>query len=386
MILGIDASNIRAGGGVTHLVELLRAAEPRASGFEQVIVWGGKATLAKIEDQSWLSKVPDPLLDRELPFRIFWQHFKLKDVARQAQCNLLFVPGGSDSSGFEPMVTMSQNLLPFESRELQRYGWSLFTTKLLLLRWTQTRSFRIARGVIFLTKYARDVVLKVTGSLRGTSAIIPHGVSLRFALFPRPQRLPSDFSASLPCRVLYVSIVSPYKHQWQVAEAVARLRSEGIHVVLELVGPSAEGMGRLRETLSRVDPKGAFITYRGEVSYEKLEKCYGNADIGVFASSCENMPNILLEGMAAGLPMACSHRGPMPEILGDAGVYFDPESAIDIARALRELIDGRDLRAQLAQVAFDRAQQYSWKMCADATFAFLARFAEIRDGMNERDV
>jgi len=44
MHLSIDASNIRPGGGVTHLVELLRAADRLAYGFSQVIVWGGQAT------------------------------------------------------------------------------------------------------------------------------------------------------------------------------------------------------------------------------------------------------------------------------------------------------------------------------------------------------
>lgn len=71
MILGIDAFNIRAGGGVTHLVELLRAADPLAHGFKQVVVWGGMATLAKIHDRDWLIKVNDPFLDRALLYRAF---------------------------------------------------------------------------------------------------------------------------------------------------------------------------------------------------------------------------------------------------------------------------------------------------------------------------
>ena len=69
MILGIDASNLRAGGGVTHLVELLRAADPQVHGFERAIVWGGAATLSKIEDRDWLGKVHDTDLDRGLPYR-----------------------------------------------------------------------------------------------------------------------------------------------------------------------------------------------------------------------------------------------------------------------------------------------------------------------------
>ncbi len=83
------------------------------------------------------------------------------------------------------------------------------------------------------------------------------------------------------------------------------------------------------------------------------------------------MPNILLEGMAAGLPIACSDRGPMPEVLGDAGVYFNPEDPASIAKAIRHLIESPELREQKAQAAFQRAQQYSWARCAEETFGFL---------------
>jgi glycosyltransferase involved in cell wall biosynthesis len=65
----------------------------------------------------------------------------------------------------------------------------------------------------------------------------------------------------------------------------------------------------------------------------------------------------------------------MPEVLGDAGIYFDPEDANSIARALSESIESPNFRAQLAQAALDRAQAFSWKRCADETFGFLARIA-----------
>jgi glycosyltransferase involved in cell wall biosynthesis len=335
-------------------------------------VWGCLSTLSKIENRNWLFKVSDPLLERQLPYRIFWQLFKLDRLARQSDCDVLLVPGGTAPNGFKPMITMSQNLLPFEWREMRRYGWSLYTLKFLLLRWTQSHSFSKANGVIFLTKYARDAVMKVIGFQRGINAIIPHGINPRFSLLPRSQRLFNEFTVNQPCRVLYVSIIDVYKHQWHVAEATAILRSSGIPVQLELIGPPATGMSRLKETLNRVDPNGTFIKYRGEVPYEKLHEFYAGADICVFASSCENLPNILLEGMVSGLPIACSKMGPMPEVLGDSGIYFNPEDSSDIARALRELIESPKLRARLAQAAFERVGAFSWQKCSNETFGFLA--------------
>jgi len=368
MILGIDASNIRAGGGVTHLVELLRAANPSVHGFEKVIVWGGKATLDKIDNCDWLQKVYDPLLDRSLPYRLLWQRFRLKKYAESVRCDMLFVPGGFDLSGFQNIVTMSQNLLPFDWDEMRRFGFSLTLMRLLLLRIIQSQSFYKADGVIFLTKYARDAVLKVTGTISGKINIIPHGINSRFSMAPKSQSCHTYYY-----RLLYVSIVDVYKHQWHVAEAVAQLRAEGIPIILDLVGPPGGGILLLQEAMNRLDSEGAFITYRGSVPYEQLDGFYKNADIAVFASTCETFGMILIEAMSAGLPIACSNRSAMPEILGDAGLYFDPEDSHDIARALRELINQPDLRQQLAQAAFERAKQFTWRSCANDTFDFLSK-------------
>jgi glycosyltransferase involved in cell wall biosynthesis len=373
MILGIDASNIRVGGGGTHLIELLGAAEPMAHGFSRVILWGGRPTLNRIEDRPWLVKFHQPLLDRSLPYRTSWQYFRLSVLAREAGCDVLFVPGGSCAGDFHPLVTMSRNLLPFEWLELRRYGWSFTTLRLMLLRWTQSRTFCRADGLIFLTEHARDKVMRTIKATAGQTAIIPHGVDDRFIRPPREQAPICQFSVKRPFRILYVSIVDLYKHQWHVAEAVAQVRASGLPVTLELVGPAyPPALARLKKVLDRVDPAGDFIQYSGSVPHSELHTRYAQANLGLFASSCENMPNILLEAMASGLPIACSNRGPMPEVLGDTGIYFDPENADDVAHALRMLIDSPELRTKLARAAFERAHIYSWRRCARETFSFLA--------------
>ena len=115
MRLGIDASNIRRGGGVTHLVEFLQAARPDLQGIDQVIVWSGGATLSQIKPKPWLTLVHDPVLDRSLPFRWHWQRFVLPSMA-QHQCDVLFVPGELRPMSL-PVVTMCQNMLPFQPED-----------------------------------------------------------------------------------------------------------------------------------------------------------------------------------------------------------------------------------------------------------------------------
>lgn len=372
MLLAIDASNIRVGGGVTHLVEFLRAARPAEHGIKKILVWACAATLARIEDRPWLEKLSDPALEANLLKRVVWQRWKLDKLVRTMGADVLFVPGGSIVTRFHPAVTMSRNMLPFEWSELKRFGFSTMALKLLLLRRNQTKSFREADGTIFLTRYAFNAVTRITGPLKGKTAIVPHGINARFRLNPRPQRRLSELSRSDPLRVVYVSTIDVFKHQWSVVEAIGRLHDEGLPIRLDLYG-SARGsiFPRLTKALDQVDARREFIQYWGEVDYREIDRCYATADICVFASSCENMPNILIESMAAGLPVACSNRGPMPEVLGDAGIYFDPEDSASIACAVRKLAVSPELRAEKAAAASAAALQYGWSRCADETLDFL---------------
>lgn len=377
-VLGIDASNIRAGGGLTHLVELLRAANPSQAGIERIIVWGGRATLNCLPDRADITKQHCEALDGGLPRRLLWQQLQLPKQLLAAGCDILFAPGGTlPFRPPVPTVTMSQNLLPFEPHEAARFGrLSLMRLKMALLRYSQGRSFAKADGLIFLTEYARKTVLAAIGHRNLSVAVVPHGIDGRFFVPPRPV-LPADaFSLAKPFRLLYVSIIDAYKHQWLVAEAVARLRAAGVPVVIDFVGPGrARFEQRLHRTITRLDPAGEFLRYCGAIPYDALHTVYREADAFVYASSCENLPNIMLEAMAAGLPIASSKRGPMPEVLGTGGVFFDPESPADIAEAIDQLFKNPQLREQHAYAAFAAAQRYSWERCAADSFAFIGRIA-----------
>lgn len=383
MRIAIDATNIRTGGGVTHLCELLRAADPAAHGIDRIIVWACRSTLEKLDDRPWLDRRWAPALEQDLFRRSLWQRRHLRRLIEADGASLLFAPGGSILVPLRPAVTMCQNMLPFEWGELWRFGISSVAAKLVLLRLVQSRSFRRANGTIFLTEYAAHAVQEVIGRPLA-STIIPHGVADRFRHPGRTIRAGEEVTPESPLRVLYASTIDHYKHQWVVAEAVARLRAEGVPIRLDLYGearPSA--LRRLRTTLARIDPEGRFVLYHGAVDPGEIHRRYTTADLVVFASSCENMPNNLLEGMAAGLPIACSDRGPMPRMLGDAGLYFDPEDVASIADALRAYAGDAGLRARKARAAAAAAAAYSWQRCAHETMAYLAaiaREAERRSG------
>ena len=134
--------------------------------------------------------------------------------------------------------------------------------------------------------------------------------------------------------------------------------------------------------MRKLDPLEEFLIWSGEIAFYDLHNEYQKADAFVFASSCENLPNILIEAMKDGLPIACSKIGPMPEVLGSEGVYFDTLQPQDIAIAMRALMQDADLRTDLAAQAKVLSQEYSWHLSAKQTFEFIAAVAAQRKAAN----
>lgn len=368
-IIGIDASNLLEGGGVTHLTEFLLHSNPNKNNFKKIIVWGADRTLRKIQNTEWIEKRSNYLLNQNLFFRLFWRLFIIKYELKKHNCDILFSPGGSDSSGFQPMVTMCRNMLPFERDQALSYGVGFKSFKFLLLKYFQSKTFLKSNGLIFLTNYASNKVINEIPSLKNKSIIIPHGISNRFLIYPRPtKRL---FDSENRCKIIYVSKSDPYKHHVNLIKAVHLLNKSKHFVELILIGPRGASALEVESLINEIDPMKSFIKNIGGISYESLNSYYKLADIAVFASSCENMPNILLESMASGLPIACSNVGPMPEILGENASYFNPNCIDEIFSSIEGLINSPKHREELALQSYQLAKSYSWEVCAKNTFDYL---------------
>jgi glycosyltransferase involved in cell wall biosynthesis len=369
MVLGIEASNIVAGGGITHLKELLIHAQPASHGFTQVIVWSASTTLDQLPDQPWLIKKTHPWLNRSLLFRVLWLTFIFPQEAR-GSIDILFSPG-SNAVHFSPQVSMCQNLLPFDDKESKLYGFSWMRIRLLILRYSQTRAFNRAQGIIVLTKSNIHYLSKKNVTTAKKYVVIPHGINPLF------YHEPSFNNMNDPIKLLYISIVDVYKHQWNVVEAVYSLLERGYRVELTLVGGQYTSAFKRLETSIKVHPEYADrITYVPTVSYDQLATVYQAADIFVFASSCETFSLVLLEAMASGLPIACSDRDTLKDTLGDAGVYFDPYSSESIEKAIIKLIEDKVVREESSRSAYKKALSYSWSVCSDQTFNYLSNLAK----------
>lgn len=368
LIIGIDASRNRSGGAKAHLIGVLSSLEPQLFQIKEVHVWSYKSLLDSLPDCIWLIKHNPPELELSLLKQIKWQYAQLPKEAKSSGCDIMLYTDAGAFVNFYPCVVMSRDMLSFEAGEMRRFGISKARMRLVLLKYVQAYSLKKATAAIFLTEYASKIIQKFTGPL-ANSKVIHHGVSDSFRL--NLQLKPSlEKHERIEC--IYVSNASMYKHQWNVIEAVHKVRSQGYDIHLLLVGG---GAGKAQEMVESArftyDPKGEFVTQMDFIRHGQINQLLANSDIFIFASSCENMPNTLVEGMSAGLPIICSNRGPMPEVLRGGGLYFDPEKPEEISIALKNIIVDNAVRIDLAAKSKRNSLDYSWQRCANETFAYL---------------
>lgn len=163
--------------------------------------------------------------------------------------------------------------------------------------------------------------------------------------------------------ILYVGNAYPHKNLERLLEGFWIMQEP--HVQLVLVGKTDFFYDELRSKIG--DKQKNNIIFTGFVPDEDLDMLYRQAMVYVFPSLYEGFGLPPLEAMERGVPVVSSHAASMPEILGSAARYFDPQDSGDIARVLTEVIEDSALRHKMKQKGYERARVFSWRESAQTT-------------------
>ncbi len=203
-----------------------------------------------------------------------------------------------------------------------------------------------------------DVVPMGVRAPRGPAAISAAEVRRRFGLGERRV-------------VLSLSAKRPHKNLAALIGALARIPVER-RPLLVLPGYATWHESELRVRTQALDVE-ADVRLLGWVTEEELEGLWTAADAFAFPSLYEGFGLPILEAMARGVPVACSNTSSLPEVAGDAAVFFDPRDEAAIAAALERLLSDDALVRRLQEAGPVRAAAFSWEQTARLTLVSYAR-------------
>ncbi|MFN3208311.1 MAG: glycosyltransferase family 4 protein [Roseovarius sp.] len=212
----------------------------------------------------------------------------------------------------------------------------------------ETEVLRHAAHVIVPSEHVAETVICDLCVPRGKVTVARPGFR------QRPEAVGRDARKATPPLILSVGLLARRKGHDVLLEGLARLTD--LDWQAEIVGKAhdpefAEALRRQAAALGLEDR----VRFAGEVGAAGLEEAYGRAHVFTLATRYEGYGMVLSEAMVHGLPVVSCRVGAVPETVGEAGLLVPPDDPEALAGALRSLLGSRDLAAQYARAARDRA-------------------------------
>jgi glycosyltransferase involved in cell wall biosynthesis len=366
--IAIKAVQIAPGGGLTHLNKIIEWFGKLAPEIEFLLfAREGQENLfvsAPANFKYFYYKLPD----LNLPAQLFWERQILPGLLGQLQADLLFEPGNRGTLKSPcPKVSLLHNVLPFAGEMLKNENlYNRFY--IALLRRATIESMQASQGIIFISLSSRDVLARYFNFDSIKNTIIYHG------------KLENDLSVA-PCKseiilpekfLLSVSHIHRYKKIHELVLAYIRARKLNSDIPPMLIAGTNYAPQYMNEIKADINKSGESdsIRFMGNVPEAQLAILYRNCEAFIFPSVLEACPNILIEALSCGCAIACSNKSVMPEIAGDAAIYFNPDNIEDFANIIISIVQNKKLKEQLSLKAVRRAAFFSWEKTARQTLDF----------------
>jgi glycosyltransferase involved in cell wall biosynthesis len=237
---------------------------------------------------------------------------------------------------------------------------------------------RDADFVVCVSDYGRAQLMALVEEAHWAKIHVVHcGVDLdEFA--PPASGPDGDAGSGRALRLLTVGRLVAVKGHGVLLEAVARLAGEGVDVAATLVG---DGPRRAElEALARDLGVADRVRFTGRVGQDDIRRFYAEADVFCLPSFAEGLPVVLLEAIAAGVPVVASRITGIPELVehGTSGVLVPPGRPDRLADALRDLSSDPDRRRALAVAARRRvSEEFDVAACAERLREVMARYGAV---------
>lgn len=164
--------------------------------------------------------------------------------------------------------------------------------------------------------------------------------------------------------IFYIGNAHPHKNVEGLIKAFLILKDKFPDLQLVLAGNDHYFWGRIKKEFQNKD-----INYPGYITDDELICLYKSAEAFVMPSFEEGFGIPILESFACECPVISSNRASLPEVGGNACLYFDPSDISDITEKIAKVLDSQTIRNELIEKGLSRYRDFSWKKLADETMS-----------------
>jgi glycosyltransferase involved in cell wall biosynthesis len=266
-------------------------------------------------------------------------------------------------------------LIKFPTARATTLGPFLYKIKNLAYRLVITLAVERARKILAVSQYTKEEVVRHFKIKPARVAVTYEGVA---NLMPPPARHEREGREEKtgennpltppPCKkknfLLYVGNAYPHKNLEGLIRVFARINESRPELKLVLVGKEDYFYRRLKQYAKNFPAKIIFTGYLPDAALQNL---YSRALVYTFPSFYEGFGLPALEAMAFGLPVVSSNKTSLPEVLGQAALYFNPADEKDMQEKIELVIKDEKLRQDLKNRGVEQVKKYSWSDCAQKT-------------------
>jgi len=382
MLIGIDASRgfLKNRTGVEeYSYQLIRALAKIDEKNQYILYLNGAENITMAGKLDW----PENFKLKNIPFLRLWVHIALCRAAWQDKLDVLFIPAQA-----MPIFYLRKVVVTLHGLEYEHYPESYSAWRRFYLRLTTKFSLKHAAKIIAVSENTKKDLIKMYNGDTEKIKMVYHGFN---APTPTPSppaiaslrrkragTFPSGRGSGFPLLskegrgevlapfLLAIGRLEKRKNIIGLIKAFELIKKDGWIGKLVLIGKPGYGYSEIKKAIQD-SPYKEDIIEKGYVSNEEKWRILQSATVFVFPSFYEGFGMPLLEAFAARVPVAASNASSLPEVGGDACVYFNPENIDDMARKIKEVLENENLRQDLIQKCRTRLQNFSWEKCARET-------------------
>lgn len=273
---------------------------------------------------------------------------------------------------FGPFVVTIHDLilLQFPTKRATTLGPFLYKFKYLAYKITIRQAVKRAKKIIAVSRYTQKEIISYFNINPKKISVIYEacdGVESGQLVIPQKEFL-KKYNIVKPY-LLYVGNAYPHKNLEKLLYVFKKLKNvSNFNYQLVLVGKEDYFYRRLKKDAQRLSLlNDNSVVFFGFANDSQLASLYRNASLYVFPSFIEGFGLPPLEAMSYGLPVVASRTSCLPEILGEAAVFFDPRDPKDISQKILKVLNNKLLQKELIEKGFKQIKKFKWLKCAQET-------------------